>query len=76
MLLEAIFDCICGKRLVVVLRTILPILEKFGEIDLSEEVAQKLQCISAVTIDRLLAKEKKKTRRACLRAQERSICPA
>ena len=33
----AVFDCICGKRLVVVLRTMLPILEKFGEIDLNDE---------------------------------------
>jgi hypothetical protein len=55
----AIFDCICGKRLVVVLRTMLPVLEKFGEIDLNEEMAGKLQRISAATIDRLLAKEKK-----------------
>lgn len=54
----AIFDCICGKRLVVVLRTMLPILAKFGEIDLTEEVTRKLQCISAATIDRLLEKER------------------
>ena len=58
----AMFDCICGKRLVVVLRTMLPILEKFEEIDLSEAVGEKLLRISAATIDRLLAKEKKKLR--------------
>ena len=57
-----IIDCICGKRLVAVLRTMLPILEKFEEIELSEEVREKLQRISAATIDRLLATEKKKLR--------------
>ncbi len=58
----AMFDCICGKRLVVVLRTMLPVLEKFGEIDLSEEISAKLRQISAATIDRMLAKEKQKLR--------------
>jgi hypothetical protein len=58
----AIFDCICGKRLVVVLKTMLPILEKFGEIDFSKEVRGKLERISASTVDRLLAKEKQKLR--------------
>jgi hypothetical protein len=58
----AMFDCICGKRLVVVLRTMLPVLEKFGEIDMSEEVSAKLRRISAATIDRMLATEKQKLR--------------
>ncbi len=58
----AIFDCICGKRLVVVLKTMLPILEKFGEIDLNEEVRGKLERIGACTVDRLLAKEKQTLR--------------
>jgi len=58
----AMFDCICGKRLVVVLRTMLPVLEKFGEIDLNEEITGKLQRISAATIDRMLTKEKQKLR--------------
>ena len=58
----AIFDCICGKRLVAVLRTMLPILEKFGEIDFSQEVRSKLEHISAATVDRMLAKEKQKLR--------------
>ena len=58
----AIFDCICGKRLVAVLRTMLPVLEKFDEIDLSREVRAKLERISAATVDRLLAKEKQKLR--------------
>ena len=30
-----VFDCMCGKRLVVVLRTMLPVLESFGEIRLT-----------------------------------------
>ena len=55
-----IFDCICGKRLVAVLKTMLPILEKFEEIELTDEVRQKLRHISAPTFDRLLATEKKK----------------
>jgi len=58
----AIFDCICGKRLVAVLRTMLPILEKFGEIDFADEVRTKLEHISAATVDRLLTKEKEKLR--------------
>mgnify|MGYP005633840609 FL=1 len=53
-----IVDCLCGKRLVVVLRTMLPVFEKFGEIDLSQEVRTKLQHISAATVDRMLAKDK------------------
>ena len=57
-----IFDCICGKRLVAVLKTMLPILEKFGEIDFTDEVRTKLEHISAATVDRLLAKEKGKLR--------------
>ena len=38
----------------------LPILEKFEEIELTDEVRQKLRHISAATFDRLLATEKKK----------------
>ena len=54
------FGCMCGKRLVVVLRTMLPVLEKFGEIQLDPPVRAKLQQISAATIDRLLQDEKRK----------------
>lgn len=57
-----IFDCPCGKRLIPVLRTMLPILYKFEEMDFDEEVHGKLQCISAATADRLLRKEKRKLR--------------
>ena len=55
-----LFGCMCGKRLVVVLRTMLPVLEKFGEISLDPEVREKLLRISAATIDRLLQGEKRK----------------
>ena len=41
-----VFDYMCGKRLVVVLRTTLPVLESFGEIPLTTEVRAKLLTIS------------------------------
>ena len=53
-----VFDFMCGKRLVVVLRTMLPVLDSFGEIPLSAEVRAKLLSISAATIDRLLQRER------------------
>ena len=49
-----LFGCLCGKRLVAVLRAQVPLLEKFGELDLDPDTRQKLQRISAATIDRLL----------------------
>ena len=57
-----LFGFLCGKRLVAVLRTQLPVLEKFGEIDLEPTVRQNLQRISAATIDRLLREEKRTLR--------------
>ena len=53
-----VFDFMCGKRLVVVLRTMLPVLDSFGEIPLTAEVRAKLLTISAATIDRLLQHER------------------
>ncbi len=53
-----VFDFMCGKRLVVVLRTVLPVLDSFGEIPLSDQVRAKLLSISAATIDRLLQPER------------------
>ncbi len=50
------------KRFVPVLREMLSILYKFGEIDFDLQIRQKLERISAATIDRLLKKEKKKLR--------------
>ena len=55
-----LFDCMCGKRLVQVLRTMLPLLEKYGEVELDEQLREKLNTISAATIDRGLCKEKQK----------------
>ena len=57
-----LFGCLCGKRLVAVLRTQVPVLEKFGELSLDSDTRQKLQRISAATIDRLLRTEKRALR--------------
>ena len=57
-----VFDYMCGKRLVVVLHTTLPVLESFGEIPLTTEVRAKLLNISATTIDRLLQHERARLR--------------
>ncbi len=56
----AIMDCICGKRLVAILPEVIPILERHQEIVLDEDTREKLRLISAATIDRLLAPERKK----------------
>lgn len=55
-----ILDFICGKRLVAVLGETLEKLERFGEISCDAETREKLNRISASTIDRLLAAERKK----------------
>jgi hypothetical protein len=55
-----IMDCICGKRLAPVLREVVRRLERFREIKLSDEIRQKLFRISAASIDRLLAKERRR----------------
>ena len=54
-----ICDCICGKRLAPYLSEIIPVLEKWNEIQLDPEVRAKLLEISASTIDRLLAPVKR-----------------
>lgn len=51
----AICDGICGKRLAPFLPEIIPILESWGELKITQEVREKLLKISAATIDRLLA---------------------
>jgi len=51
--------CICGKRLAPFLEELVPILRRFGEIDVTDEVEDKLTNISPATIDRLLAPVKK-----------------
>jgi len=54
-----IFDYPCGQRLTPVLRCELERLRKAGELHCRDEVAEKLGRISAKTIDRLLAREKR-----------------
>ena len=58
-----IADGICGKRLAPMIPELIPKLEQFGEIKLDEITRHKLLHISAATIDRLLAPEKKKLKR-------------
>ncbi len=55
-----IMDCICGKRLAPMLKTIIPVLEKHHEIQLDDVTRTKLLSISSATIDRLLKPERKK----------------
>ena len=55
-----IMDRICGKRLAPTLKELIPILESHQEIELDTTAKEKLLTISAATIDRLLAPERKK----------------
>ncbi|NIM59898.1 MAG: DDE-type integrase/transposase/recombinase [Candidatus Aminicenantes bacterium] len=55
-----IMDCICGKRLSPVMGPIVQKLEDFGEISLTENTRAKLIGMSASTIDRLVAGERRK----------------
>jgi len=56
------FDYMCGKRLVVLLRMNMELFSLDQEFAISGEVREKLTSISAATIDRLLAGERKKMR--------------
>lgn len=53
-------DFLCGKRLKAVLTETLVRMEKWGEIKVSSSTKQKLERISAATIDRLLAAERRR----------------
>jgi hypothetical protein len=55
-----VMDCICGKRLATTLKELIPILERHQEIELDTTTKEKLLTISAATIDRLLAPERKR----------------
>lgn len=55
-----LYDRMCGKRLVVAMRPILRSPELVEELEIGQEVRQKLLGISAATIDRLLQSERKK----------------
>ncbi len=48
----------CGKRLAPFLCEIVPVLEAFGELHLTDQARAKLTSVSAATIDRLLAEER------------------
>ena len=54
-----ICDCICGKRLGPYLPEIVPVLERWGELKIADEVRKRLLTISPATIDRLLAPVRK-----------------
>src|SRR5467141_3963229 len=55
-----ILDLICGKRLKTALPEVVPKLERWGELRVSDEVREKLLRMSASTIDRLLRSERKR----------------
>ena len=55
-----IFDFICSKRLAPFIKEAVRKLEKHGELDITNDVRQKLYKISPSSIDRLLKKEKDK----------------
>ncbi|MGH2768145.1 MAG: integrase [Actinomycetota bacterium] len=58
----ATLDGLSGKRLAPFLPEIVPVMERFGELELEPEVRAKLLRVSAATIDRLLAPERKRLR--------------
>ena len=55
-----IMDYPCGKRLAAMLPWLVPKLEHHGELIPSPEVREKLQELSAATIDRMLSVRKKR----------------
>jgi hypothetical protein len=63
----AVLDGPAGKRLAPFMPEIVPTLERFGELEVSPAVREKLLVISSATIDRMLAPE-----RARLRVKGRS----
>lgn len=65
-----IMGFICGKRLKSASNEVIPVLEKYKEIELDKSIREKLLKISAATIDRVLAPERKK-RSICNRARTR-----
>jgi hypothetical protein len=56
-----LFGYMCGKRLVVAIRTNLEALQRYGEMTVDPWVQERLLTISASTIDRLLKQERKRT---------------
>lgn len=52
----------CGRRLAPYMGEIVPVMERCGELELDPRVKEKLLSVSAATIDRLLAPERKRIR--------------
>jgi hypothetical protein len=65
-------DCLCGKRLVPAVRTLLPVYERCGELKVSLSVKHKLLTLSAATADRLLKQERSKVHTGRGRSYTRS----
>jgi len=58
----ALSDGLCGKRLIVFIREVLPLVEHQGTLSVADEtVRQQLLHVSAATVDRLLAKTKRQS---------------
>lgn len=53
-------DCLCGKRLAAVLPETIAVLERYGELQIDVTTPQKLCAVSAASIDRLLAAERRR----------------
>jgi hypothetical protein len=51
-------DRVCGKRLVVMISTLLPALERHGRLKLDETDRERVLAISAATLDRMLGPTK------------------
>jgi hypothetical protein len=60
--LWALFDYLCGKRLVPLLRDFIDLLYASGSFECSQEIRTLLTSVSPATVDRLLADERKKFR--------------
>lgn len=58
--LWALFDYLCGKRLVPLLRELIDLLCSSGSFPCSPETHARLASVSPATVDRLLVKERKK----------------
>jgi hypothetical protein len=57
-----LFDCLCGKRFVAFLRTLVDTLSALGELEIDASTRDKLLSVSPATVDRLLKGERKKNR--------------
>ena len=62
-------DRICGKRLKALLPTLIEAMSRHGHLELEPAIAEKLACVSAATVDRMLAAPRE---RACAGRRRRS----